>query len=344
MFSGMTVFICSSFLEIHEILYNIKKKQLKDFKIIVTTNKQAFFYFQNIFSPDKIIFLNSGLQKNPKNILSWIKEFIILSKVYFWKFSKNVENIYFNAPTFDLIAINLVFNSFRNSKIFLLRNTYEQMFQEFEELQQKSILCKMYSFFYNIPISTYKSYFQEIYGDVFGISRKEFNDRFILVEKTDKSELKNNKKYLLRYTDHDISNSYIILSYDDSSQSRLFNYDELIFKTLKILRGEKVFLKKHYTQQVSQKNKFNLTELNMNYPIELYDLSNCKGVICIFTSGIEKILFDEVKKICLYELAQFKTNQERDNWNNYINHRFDTSSCFFPETFNEFESILKADE
>ena len=78
----------------------------------------------------------------------------------------------------------------------------------------------------------------------------------------------------------------------------------------------------------------------MNYPIELYDLSNCKGVICIFTSGIEKILFDDVKKICLYKLAQFKTNQERDNWNNYINDRFDTSSCSFPETFNEFESIL----
>ena len=337
----MTIFICSSFLEIHEILYNIEQKKLKNFKIIVTTNQQAFFYFQNIFPSNNVIFLNSELQNNPKNILSWLKELCILIKINFWIFPKKVRYVYFNAPTFDLIAIHLIFNLFKNSKVYLLRNTHEQMFREYTEQKQKSFLCSLYAFFYNIPISTYSSFFQEIYGDVFGISSSAMEGRFVLIEKTPSNDLNRNDKYLCKYDKHDISNSYIILSYDDSSQSRLNNYDELIFKTLKILSSEKLFIKKHYTQTLPEINKFNLTELDMNYPIELYDLSECKGIICIFTSGLEKILFEDVKKICLYKLAQFKTEHERDNWIKYINDRFETTSFLAPSNFNELKKVLK---
>ena len=42
-----------------------------------------------------------------------------------------------------------------------------------------------------------------------------------------------------------------------------------------------------------------------------------------YESGRVKILFDDVKKICLYKLAQFKTENERENWIEYINNRFD---------------------
>ena len=162
-----------------------------------------------------------------------------------------------------------------------------------------------------------------------------------MIEKTSRNDLKINEKYLCKYDKHDISNSYIILSYDDSSQSRLNNYDDLMLKTLKIIDGQKLFLKKHYTQTLSEINQFNLTELNMNYPIELYDLSKCKGIICIFTSGLEKILFDDVKKICLYKLAQFKTENERENWIEYINNRFETTSFFVPNNFDELEKVIK---
>lgn len=337
----MTIFICSSYLEIHEILYNIDRKKLKNFKIIVTTNKQAFLYFQNIFPSNNIIFLNSELQKNPKNILSWLKELSILIKIYFWTFRKKVRYVYFNAPIFDLIAISLIFNSFKNSKVYLLRNTYEQMFREFTEQNQKSFLCSLYAFFYNIPISTYKSFLQETYGDVIGICSNAIDDRFILIEKIPSNDLKINEKYLCKYDKHDISNSYIILSYPDSSQSRIDNYNKLIFDILDILKGQKIFLKKHYSQEISKNNKFNLTELNMNYPIELYDLNECKGIICIFSSGLEKILFDDVKKICLYKLAQFKTKHERDSWIEYINNRFDITSFLVPNNFNELEKVLK---
>ena len=78
------IFICSSLIDISEILYQINIKNLSNFQIIVTTDVQAYRLLTKIFERRKVIFLNSKLAHRPRNIFFWIKETIIILYLKFF--------------------------------------------------------------------------------------------------------------------------------------------------------------------------------------------------------------------------------------------------------------------
>jgi len=345
----MTIFICSSLNDISDILYQIESKKIKDFKIIVTQYKQCYNFFCNFFEKEQVIFLESNLRKKPRKIKSWITELKILIKLFFFPDKKSVKEVFLSAPIYDLVGCYLIFIVFKNAKAYLPKRVYDEINVDNIELPNRIFLHSLYSFFYRMPIASYVSKRHvnskgeaDLYNHIPGLPKKIISERFYLTKHIpEEILLTQTKKYLIKYNDHNIENAIIILDNSARALENIINSEEVYSKVFDFLNDEKLFLKPYYANKNSPLEKFNFTVLNMEFPIELYDLSQCKSIICIFSSGLVKVYPRNLLKICLINLVEFKSNNEKLGWDKYINMRFDNTAFFLPKTFEEFKHLFK---
>tara|TARA_B100001750_G_C15499596_1_gene596303 strand:+ start:955 stop:1974 length:1020 start_codon:yes stop_codon:yes gene_type:complete len=339
----MTIFICSSLGDISEILFRINYQNIKEFKIIVTNYRQCHRFFLNFFDREKIIFIGSNLTREPKKIKSWIAELKILIKLFFFENKKNVKKVFFSAPLYDMVGCYLILRIFKNAKIYLPKNVYDEIDADYKEILNRTFLHSLFSFFYGIPIASYDNYRTEIFNSYIpGLPKKSIRERFELTEKIPEENLNNQtKKYLLEYNNHNIKNAIIILDHNEEGVKNITDFEDVYSRLFDILKDEKIFLKPYYANKNSPLEEFNLSLLDMEFPIEWYNLSKCKSVICVFSSGIVKIANRNISKICLINLFEFKSNKEKLGWNQYIKTRFDNRIFSTPESFEELEHLLK---
>jgi len=84
--------------------------------------------------------------------------------------------------------------------------------------------------------------------------------------------------------------------------------------------------------------KYDFKKLDFKYPIEHYNLSGAKNVICIFTSGIGRVPEGNYNKISLLNLFKFKNDSEKINWKTFMDKIGD--DILYPNSFDELESII----
>ena len=132
-----TIFICSSLIDIGEILYQIDSKNLSNFKIIVTTDIQCYNLLSSIYGNKQIIFLSSKLIQSPRNIFFWIKEVMIILYLKFLFKNHNIKKVFFYAPMYDLLACFMVLNIFSKSEIRLSKPALNGGLKKYKSIPQR---------------------------------------------------------------------------------------------------------------------------------------------------------------------------------------------------------------
>ena len=98
-------------------------------------------------------------------------------------------------------------------------------------------------------------------------------------------------------------------------------------------------MKTYYNNKNSLYKDYKLDTLDLNFPVEYYDLNGCKNIICVFTSGIGRIPQGNYNKISLLNLFTFKNKKEKINWKLFMKNIGD--DVLYPSSFEELKLILK---
>ena len=136
----------------------------KDYVIIVTSSKYSYNFLCKVIEKKKVIFLNSTLNQNPKNIFLWIKELLIIFYLRILFYNSSPKKVFFYAPIYDLIGCFIVTNIFKNSEIILSNPIFNEGINGYKKVPENSLLHNLYSKFYGMPVHSYDNYRLEIFG------------------------------------------------------------------------------------------------------------------------------------------------------------------------------------
>ncbi len=340
------IFICSALIDISEILYQIEKIKNKEYLIIVTNSRYSYDFLCKIIEKKKVIFLNSTLNKKPKNIFLWFKELLIILYLKIRFYNNNTEKVFFYAPIYDLIGCFIVINIFKNSEIILSNPIFNEGINGYRKVPKNSLLHNLYSKFYNIPINSYDNYRLAIFGGghIPGLPKQLINSLFTMGDAVPIKEIQNlqHSKYLFKFDNSVIKNKSILLDQGEFDFNGIANFDDIFKEVLKIFKIKSVVVKGYYNTQSSPFNDYELPKLKLENPIEYYDLDECKNIFCVFTSGIGRIPPGKYRKISLLNLFKFKNEAEKKNWKLFMDKIGD--DIIYPNSLQELETILRLDD
>jgi len=339
------IFICSALIDVSEILYQIEQLKNKDYVIIVTTSRYSYNFLCKVIEKKKVIFLNSTLAKNPKNIFLWIKELLIIFYLKVLFYNSSPKKVFFYAPIYDLTGCFIVTNIFKNSEIILSNPIFNEGINGYKKVTENSLLHNLYSKLYCMPVHSYDNYRVEIFGGghIPGLP-KEFIDRsFTSGGAISIKEIQNlqQSQYLFEFDNSIIKNKSILLDQGEFDFNGISNFDDIFKKVLKIFDISSVVVKGYYNTESSPFNNYELSRLNLENPIEYYDLTECKNIFCVFTSGIGRIPEGKYRKISLLNLFTFKNKNEKKNWKLFMDKIGD--DIIYPNSLQELESIVRSD-
>ena len=335
------IFICSSLIDISEILYQIEKLKTKNYFIVVTTSRYSYDFLCKIIDKHNIVFLNSTLNSKPKNIFLWIKELLVMVYLKFLFRNSNIKKVFFYTPVYDLIAFYMVVNVFKNSEIILSNSAYNEGMNVYKKVPKKSILHSLYSKLYRIPIHSYSNYRLKIFGGgyIAGLPNDLIN-KFTLEKENSIKEIQDliKSKYLIQYDNSKIDDKSILLDQGKSDFNGILDFDDVFKKVLNIFDIKTVTVKGYYDNRTSPFKNYGLDRLDLDWPIEYYNLNGCKNIFCVFTSAIGRIPKGKYRKISLLNLFKFENEDEKENWKLFMDKIGD--DILYPNSFDELESII----
>jgi len=336
-----TIFICSSLIDIGEILYQIDSKNLSNFKIIVTTDIQCYNLLSSIYGNKQIIFLSSKLIQSPRNIFFWIKEVMIILYLKFLFKNHNIKKVFFYAPMYDLLACFMVLNIFSKSEIRLSKPAFNEGLKEYKSIPQRSLLNYLYSKLYGFPVIAYDNYRTKIFGDYIPGLPRTIIQSFDLSEFASIDEIKSvQKKYLFRYHTHSIDKSIIILNQSLLDMKIIKNFDLRISEINNAIKPYHVFVKDRYRNNMREPNTIfgnsSYKKLDAQLPAEYYDFSKCNYIIGIYSSALARISHHQ--KISLLNLFDYFDDNDRKQWINYLKNISD--DIIYPNSIDELKTII----
>jgi len=335
------IFLCSSLIDIPEILFAVENHKNDRYQIIVSRNKIAYNFFLNFFEKEKIIYLNSKLNNNPRNIFLWIYELYIIFKVKLIFINKKIDRLYLYSPLYDTTSIFISLKLFKNAEKILNDSDYNEGFEEYSEQKKNNLLNKLYSILYCMPLSSYKNYRLNIFrgGFIPGIPKKIIDMKFKIDKSISIHSVKalQQSKYLIKSNFNDTQNKTIILDQNLNDFIGIKDFDKKFSKIYDVIKSDTV-LKTSETIRNSAFIKYKIKKLDFVFPIEYYDISNCRNIICIFTSGIGRIVDKGYNKISLIELFDFLDEDEKKHWKSFMK-KID-SNIIFPKSTKELELII----
>jgi len=336
------VFICSALIDIPEILFQIEKIQNDKYIIFVTSHKYSYDFLCTLIDKKNIIFLNSKLGSNPKNIFNWLKEILLMIYLKIFYGAYKPKKVFFYAPIYDLIACFMVINIFKNSEIILSNPVFNEGINGYHKVSKQSILHRLYSILYGFPVHSYDNYRIQIFGGSYipGIPKDMINSKFTLGDSVPIKSIQSlqQNKYLINHNKSLTNEKTIILDQGKDDFIGITNFDEVFERIISMFGKDNILMKTYYNTSTSPFEKYDFKKLDFKYPIEHYNLSGAKNVICIFTSGIGRVPEGNYNKISLLNLFKFKNDSEKINWKTFMDKIGD--DILYPNSFDELESII----
>tara|TARA_Y100000768_G_C23977779_1_gene683997 strand:+ start:106 stop:1152 length:1047 start_codon:yes stop_codon:yes gene_type:complete len=339
--SDNTIFICSSIIDIGEILYQINSKKLSNFKIIITTDFQCYKLLSSIYGKKQIIFLNSKLVKSPRNIFFWIKELMIILYFKFLFKKHNIKEVFFYAPMYDLLACFLVLNIFSGSKIILSKPVFNEGMKEYKATDQRSLLNYLYSKLYGFPVTAYDNYRTKIFGDYIPGLPQNIIKNFDLNELVSIDQIKSvQKKYWRQYNTHSIDKSIILLNQSNLDMKIIKNFESRLSEINNVIKPYHVFVKNRYANNMKEPDtifdNFNYQNLDAKLPAEYYDFSKCNHIIGIYSSSLARISHHQ--KVSLLNLFDYFDDNDRKKWITYLKNLSD--DILYPNSIVDLKKII----
>lgn len=336
------VFICSALIDIPEILFQIEKIKNQNYIIFVTTHKYSYDFLCTLVDKKNIVFLDSKLGKNPKNIFNWLKEIIIMIYLKIFHGFYRPKKVFFYAPIYDLIGCFIVMKVFKSSAIILSNPVFNEGINGYHKVPKASLLHNLYSMLYGFTVHSYDNYRIKIFGGGYipGIPKDVINSKFILGDSVPiKSiQLLQQSKYLINHDNTITNHKTILLDQGVDDFIGISNFDEVFQRIIDIFNKDNILMKTYYNTSISPFKKYDFKVLDFEYPIEHYNLNGAKNVICIFTSGIGRVPEGNYNKISLLNLFKFKNESEKINWKTFMDKIGD--DILYPNSFDELESII----
>jgi hypothetical protein len=336
------IFICSSLIDISEILDQININNLSNFQRSVTTDVQAYRLLTKIFERRKVIFLNSKLAHRPRNIFFWIKETIIILYLKFFFSRSKVDNVFFYAPMYDLLASYIVLKIFNKSKIVLSKPVFYEGISEYTPVYQKTLLNHLYSMFYGFDVIAYDNYRVKIFGDYIPGLAPEIISSFNLSEFAKMDEIKKiQKKYWINYDSHSIENKIIIVDQSCLDMKIIKNFEPRMKQINDILKSHKILIKERYIGNISEPNTVfendSYPKLDAKFPAEFYNLLSSNCVIGIYSSALGRLAHD--RRISLLNLFEYHNEDDRDQWKGYLDNL--SNDIIYPDSLEEIKELIR---
>ena len=341
MIKEKTIFICSSVVDIGDILYHIDLKKSSDFKIIVTTNQQVSLFLKSIFGDNKVIFLGSSLTNSPRNPFLWVKEIVIILYLKFLLRNHTVDKVYFYAPLYDLIGCFMVVNIFNNSEILLRKKTFDEINSKYQEVKENSLLNRLYSKVYGFTVNSYSNYRINIFGNYIpGLALKDIEifsiNKFVSIEKIKSVQ----RRYSIKYTKHSIDKSIIILDQAVQDMSIIKNFNVRIEEINNIIKPYKIFIKEKYSGKTPEPNTVFSNavhkKLDAKFAAEYYDFSKSDFIISIYSSAI--VWINHERKLCLLDMFDYYDDKDREQIKDHLNDL--TNDIIYPSSIKELRGII----
>lgn len=338
------IFICSALIDIPEILFQIEKNQNASYIIFVTSHKYSYDFLCTLLDKKNIVFLNSKLGSNPKNIFNWFKEILLMMYLKIFHSAHKPQKVFFYAPIYDLIGCFIVINVFKNCEIILSNPVFNEGINGYHKVPKQTILHRLYSILYGFTVHSYDNYRIQIFGGSYipGIPKDIINSKFTLGDSIPIKSIQSlqQKKYLINHNKSITNEKTILLDQGINDFIGIANFDEVFERIISIFGKDNILIKSYYNTSISPFDKYDFKKLDFQYPIEHYNLSGAKNVICIFTSGIGRVPEGSYKKISLLNLFKFKNEIEKINWKTFMDKIGD--DIIYPHSFDELELILNS--